>query len=189
MGVSFASAESPLETFHSCSCAFFSWIMEGVWWFVRYTIPVFYPTDALQGGHPGRRLARCGGSNILILALVLGGLWFAELLVRYPHVHTDGQPLRCVRSWLPLLFMLIYSLSCGWAGGCTSCSSQKRTCRHIRDIDRDWQEAGWVPFAKVGIDLSEVPLFLDVGQAGGWRRDVHAMPAAFTASQMPSPVR
>jgi hypothetical protein len=161
---------------------FFSWIMEGVWWFIRYTIPVFYPSDVYRAA-TGRRWPMWW-LHILILALVLGGLWFLNYWFDIRTYTPTANPY-VAYSWLPLLFMLIYSLS--WLGWWLyKLLIPEEDVSAYPDIDRDWQEAVGA-LRQVGIDLSEVPLFLVLGKPEGGEETF--MHAAFTASQMPSLVK
>ncbi len=105
----------------------------------------------------------------LLLVLILVGLWFLNYflgLERYVRA-----PLHVLRQfWLPLLFVLIYILF--WLGGSLwKLLGPDQIENQFPDIDTAWTEAVDA-LAQAGINLSEAPLYLILGQPMGGEKSL-----------------
>src|SRR5262245_31532530 len=124
--------------------------------------------------------------RILLLALVLGLLWYINNYVLPKNWFLGRAPNRLVREiWLPGLFLLFFILSwLGWWLWQLLTPEAERS--DFPDIDAAWEE-GREALTRGGIDLTSPPLFLILGKpAGSIDALMQAAQIQFTVRQSPA---
>jgi hypothetical protein len=119
-------------------------------------------------------------AHVVLLAAVLVGLGYLNWLFDLERVLRAPWPV-LRKIWLPMLFFLVYLL--GWLGWWLwqLLGSEEKTSA-FPDIDAAWHEA-LQSLDRAGIDLTEAPLFLILGQPRGTEESL------FAAAQLPLQVR
>jgi hypothetical protein len=117
--------------------------------------------------------------HLVILAAILVGLYF---LGQTFHIekYIPRQPL-LRKAWLPILFLLVYAL-CWLSWWLWKLLVSEEEPSYFPDIDAAW-EAGLQALHKAGLGLTDLPLFLILGQA---EEDEKAL---FQATALPLKVR
>lgn len=116
----------------------------------------------------GKNAARGGpftwALHALLLVGVLAGLWWAGRWLELEKlVHAPSRVLR--EGWLPLLFLLAYGLA--WVGLWTwRALTAPDAASPFPDIDHCWRQAA-ANLHRRGVDLSELPVILLLGQPAG----------------------
>jgi hypothetical protein len=107
----------------------------------------------------------------LLLVLVLALLYWINLktelnrtLGKAPVYHPFGLTLDLKAFWLPILFLLLVAIT--WIGWWLWSLFNEEEESAFPDIDQAWEEA-LVALNRVGIDVTDPPLFLVLGRSPG----------------------
>lgn len=156
------------------------------WLFKAIALPV----TKLRGMRGFRQFVRWS-LHFVCVAVALLGLWYLNYSFELEKVLRVPFPL-LRQVWLPLLAFTIYLLT--WVGWWLwrLMGSNNAVSQHP-DIDRAWQEAT-AALEQAGIDITQTPLFLVLGQPSGTETDFfNATRLPFTVPQVPrgedSPLR
>jgi hypothetical protein len=118
--------------------------------------------------------------HVVVVLAILVGLWYINYYYDLERVLRSPWPI-LHKVWLPLLFLLAYLLA--WLGWWLwQLLGPDRDTGEFPDIDEAWR-AAQRGLARAGIEPSEVPLFLVLGQPGASAENL------FAAAHMTLPVR
>jgi hypothetical protein len=139
-------------------------------------LPVFTTTGESRRLRPWLRWTL----HFLLLSVVLVALGFANYYFDLEVILQSPWPL-LRKIWLPLVFLLLYGLA--WSGWWLWLQLRPEPVSSaFPDIDAAWREARQA-LDREGIDPTEVPLFLVLGEPEGGSESL------FTASRIPFRVR
>ena len=139
-------------------------IFRGIWngmkWLAGLVLPFLAKASHVRALGPQFRWV----IHFAIVIGILAGLGFLNYALDVGKLLDTPHPL-LRRVWLPLLFLLVYALA--WVGWWlwTLLGAEEESSAHP-DIDAAWDQAT-AALRNAGIDVTEVPLFLVLGNPAG----------------------
>jgi hypothetical protein len=133
--------------------------LETIWQFLLFAVSLLSP---FAGQKPAFRISPGlrWFLHILLMAIILGGLWYLNEYFRIYEV--IPRPQWASRFWLPIIFLLLYALAVtGWWIYRLLMAEPEAT--DFPDIDDAWEEA-LDALDQAGIPITEVPVFLVLGR-------------------------
>jgi IcmF-related N-terminal domain len=136
----------------------FTWFSSLFQTVVAWILPAWEQRGAVKSGTGGRVLRRI--LHVLVVVVIVLLLFYLNYRLRLENWIPRAPYLR--KSWLPILFLLLYLL--GWLVVLLiRVLSGRETARTFPDIDRAWIEA-MEALERAHLRLIDLPLFLVLGQ-------------------------
>jgi hypothetical protein len=124
---------------------------------VGLILPVFQQARASAGLGRAVRIVL----HVVVVVAIVVGLYFLNNYLRLDAL-IRGPSRFLARSWLPILFLLIYTL-CWLSWWLWKLLVSEEEVSHFPDIDAAWQEA-LAGLRSAGLGLTDLPLFLILGR-------------------------